>query len=380
MPAFRSHYAWPAVWLAALLLAAGCRGRPVAELRVAGPGHAPELEFACCEHGLEEAQRLFARPGVLSQVRELRATVAIPTIDFSPQRAGLVRLLNQQGIPAVAWIELAPEQGSYLNAGNTSEAAARLNAFQQWTRSNDLRWAGVGLDIEPNFAELGNLRAHRWRLAMTLLGRAVDFGRLAHARGAYEQIIGQIHAWGYPVQIYAMPYVAAERSVHSTFADRILGTVDVHADQNYLMLYTTFARPIGGAMIWSLGRGAWGITVGSTDGPGAPGTDSGPLDWMEFSRDLIVAGHFTPHIGVYDLEGCVRQGFLPRLLAMDWGETVVIPAEALRRSSRLGMLSHAVLWMGSNLLWLAAGGAILVWLAMRARSKRAARLQTRSQP
>ena len=79
-------------------------------------------------------------------------------------------------------------------------------------------------------------------------------------------------------------------------------------------------------MIWSLGRGAQGIAVGSTDGETPPGGGSGPLDWDEFSRDLIVASPYSRQLGVYDLEGCVRQGFLPRLKTMDWNKSVVIPS------------------------------------------------------
>lgn len=73
------------------------------------------------------------------------------------------------------------------------------------------------------------------------------------------------------------------------------------------MLYTSFARQIGAGMIWSIGRNARAIPIGSTDGESSAGTGAGPLDWDEFTRDLIVASHFSKHIGIYDLEGCVRQ-------------------------------------------------------------------------
>ncbi len=374
MAGFAFRRALLIVLVTGFLLPSGCSKRPAGELRVQGPGMQPQLGFACCDQGLDEAQSLFAQPGVLTQLQSLHATIAVPTLDFSAQRANLVRTLHQQGIPVIAWIMLAKEKGYYLNADNAQEAAARLTAFEQWTSANNLHWAAVGLDIEPNFAALGQLRGHRWRLAMTLLGRSVELGRLRRARKAYAELIGLIHTWGYPVQIYAMPYVPAERAVHSSLADRLLGTVDVRGDQNYLMLYTTSARRVGAAMIWSLGRNAWGITVGSTDGLGTPGQGNGPLDWTEFSRDLIVASHFTPHIGVYNLEGCIRQGFLPRLLAMNWSQTVVIPAAQAQRAERIGWLSRSVLWVGSNLICLVAAALILSWLVWRRRRRRRAPL------
>jgi hypothetical protein len=106
-------------------------------------------------------------------------------------------------------------------------------------------------------------------------------------------------------------------------------------------------------MIWSIGRNAQAITIGSTDGDSAPGSSVGPLDWQEFSRDLIVASHYSKNIGVYNLEGCVRQGFLPRLKTIDWSQSVTIPEQSIRRTRRLGLVLRAVLWFGSNLLYIA---------------------------
>ncbi len=340
-------------------------------IHVQGPRVPPQLGFACCEHSIEEMQRLFAQPGLLGLLKSLHATVAIPTTDLSSQRADAVRLLNQQGVPVVAWILLPKEQGYYLTADNAPQAATRIADFERWTSSYGLRWAAVGLDIEPDFAGLVQLREHRWRLLSTLLARSVNIGRMNRASKAYATLIDQVRSHGYPVQIYQMPYIPAERSVHSTLPDRLLGTVDVSADQNYLMLYTSFARPVGAGMIWSLGPQASGIAIGSTDGDGDAGTGSGPLDWNEFSRDLIVASHFTRQIGIYDLEGCVRQGFLPRLVSMDWNQSVVIPEQSAQRAARIRLLSRSILWIASNLIYLISIAFLFVsWLVWRRRARR----------
>ena len=131
-----------------------------------------------------------------------------------------------------------------------------------------------------------------------------------------------------------MPYGPVERSLHTKLADRLLGTVDVHGNENDVMIYTSYARPVGSAIILDLGPYSQGIVVGITDGLSPAGTGFGPLNWDEFSSDLIVASHFAHHIGVYNLEGCVRQGFLPRLETMDWGGSVVIPAASVSRVKR----------------------------------------------
>jgi hypothetical protein len=341
-----------------------------AGIRVQGPGVPPHLGFACCEHGIEQMQSLFDDQYVINDLRELHAEVAIPTLDFSAERAAVVRRLNQTGIPVIAWMMLSKEEGFYLNADNAPEAAARVAAFEKWSSDNGLKWAGVGLDIEPNFAELAALKTHRWRLITILLRRSLNSDRIAGARQEYSELIGQLQKRGYPVQTYQMPYIPAERSVHSTLLDRLLGTVDVRGNQEYLMLYTSFARQVGAGMIWSIGRSAQAIAIGSTDGDSAAGSGAGPLNWDEFSRDLIVASHFSHQIGVYDLEGCVGQGFLSRLKTFDWSQSVTIPADALQKADHLHRALQLVLWIGDHLLYLAAILLLAVaWMACSSRTR-----------
>jgi hypothetical protein len=314
-------------------------------------------------------QSLFADSGVVRGLVELHAGVAVAITDFSPQRAMLVHRLNEQGVPTVAWIMLSEEQGLYLNADNALQAAARVSEFEKWTDANGLKWAAVGLDIEPNFTELARLRNHHWHLAATLLRRAVTGGHLVSARQTYEATIAGLQSRGLLVQTYQMPYVPAERSAHSTLLDRMLGTVDVRGNTEYLMLYTSYARFVGAGMIWQNGVYAQGIAIGSTDGDGPAGAGTGPLSWDEFSRDLMVASHFTNQIGVYNLEGCVRQGFLARLEAMDWHESVAIPRDSISHARRFGFLLRTALWTATNSLYLAVVLLLLGWGAWRWRRR-----------
>jgi len=315
-------------------------------------------------------QSLFADRNVIASLNELHAEVAVAILDFSPERAAVVRGLNKAGIRVVAWIMLPKEEGSYFNADNLPTAMARVAAFERWTAENKLKWVAVGLDIEPNVAELAALKTHRWHLIMTLIRRSLDDKRLERARTEYSRLITELESRGYTVQTYQMPYVLAERRVHSTLLDRLFGTVDVRGNKEYLMLYTNVARPIGAAMIWSLGRGAQGISVGSTDGETAAGVGTGPLDWDEFSRDLIVASHYSREIGVYNLEGSVRQGFLPLLKTMDWSKSVVIPEDSVRRAENLGLILRTVLWTTSHILYLlGAALALCAWFEWRRRAR-----------
>src|SRR5579863_10129932 len=283
-------------------------------VRIQGPGTPPHLGFACCDQGIGEAQALFADPSVLPALRALHADVAVALVDLSPARAALVQKLNQSGVSAVAWILLPADQGYYINADTTAQTVARIVAFEQWTRDNHLQWSAVGLDIEPNFNELASFKNHPGHLIATLFRRSFDLARMRRARATFSALIAHLQADGYTVQTYVLPYQPAERRIHSTLLDRLLGTVDVHGNQEFLMIYTSFAPPaVRPGAVWALGAQAQFIAIGSTSGYGQPGSMGGPLDWNEFSRDLIVASHFSRIVGVFNLEGCVRQGFLTRL-------------------------------------------------------------------
>jgi hypothetical protein len=317
---------------------------------------------------------LFADHDVVAALHDLRAQVVVAIADFSPERAQVVRFLSQQQIPVIAGVTLQTKDGPYFNADDVAEAPGQIAAFEKWTRENGLRWEAVGLDIEPNFGKLAALKNDRWRLITTLLRDSLDGKRIERAQEAYSALIRQIQSQGYPVETYTMPYGPVERNLHTTILDRLLGTVDVRGNENDVMIYTSYARPVGSAIILDLGPYAQGIIVGVTDGLPPAGSGFGPLDWDEFSGDLIVASHFAHHIGVYNLEGCVRQRFLPRLETMDWGRSVVIPAASVSRAKRHVMALSIALWIGSNLLYLAAAAFLLAvciwwWRARRFRSK-----------
>ena len=314
-----------------------------------GPGVAPQLMFACCDHGMSQMQSLLTDANVIGNLKSLHAGLVVAVVDFTPERAELVRRLNWEGIPVIAGLGMPPEQGFYFNAENAPEAAARFAAFDAWSREQGLRWDAVGLDIEPNFAELESLNGHRWRFFTTFLSRAIDVRRMYRAQRVYSALIANIRSRGYFVQTYQLPYLPVERKAHSSLLDRMLGTVNVRGDQEVLMLYTSYAGSVGAAIIWKLGPDAQSIAICCTGGD--PAADPAVLDWSRFSRDLIVAAHFSHLIGVYNLEGCVRQGFLPRLKSMDWSQSVTIPAAAVRAADhRLSML-RLVLSISSRLLY-----------------------------
>jgi hypothetical protein len=339
------------------------REAPRGEIRIDGaPAVHPQLEFAC-ELATEQLQSLFSKPDVIDDLRQLNAAVSLSLMDLSPGRAGVVRRLNEAGIPVTAWIALPKEEGYYLNAANAGEAAARFAAFETWTSNYGLRWARVGLDIEPSLQEFGAVRQGHWlRPAAAAVRRCFDSGSVNRARNAYAALIRRIQSDGYRVETYQFPFIADERKVNSTLLERFFGIVDVRGDREVFMTYTSFNHAIDSALIWQYGPEAQIIAVGSTVGDPDPGGNSGPLSWDELTHDVVVASRFSPVVGVYSLEGCVRQGFLPRLKTMNWGQNVTIPAEANGKVIQLRTRIQTALWTGSHLPYLAAAVLLLNFL------------------
>ncbi len=349
---------------------AGARGHDANSARskgvyVAGPGTRPHLIFACCDQGQPALSSMFGDPTVFADLKELHAGLAIPIDVLRADRAQLIHRLNEEGLPALAWMVLPRNEGYYVNASNAAQTAHWFAEFEKWSEENNLHWNAIGLDIEPDFEEF---HQSTWRLVRTLLMRIFDSGRVRRSREAYGELIREMQAHGYRVQTYQLIFLADERKVHSTMLERLFGLVDVRGDEEVMMAYSSFNHAVGAAMVWSYGHDTQVLAVGSTLSSGNSAMDAkyGPLNWEEFSRDTIVASHFSREVGVYSLEGCVRQGFLPRLKTIDWNQGVEIPAVALARMRRFRAGVQTILWTASHLLYFATAFLIgVTWLARR---------------
>lgn len=339
-------------------------------------GNRPQLMFAC-DSDTPKLQKLFADLTLIPDLQELHAGIALSLEDLSPERAQVVRRLNEAAVPVVAWMALPHSEGYYLNANNAPQAEKRFADFEKWTADERLHWAGVGLDIEPSLGEWTEIQqGPRWRVLTTLLGRVFDGQRVLRARTAYQNLIREMQRSGYEVQTYQLIFLADERRAHSTVLERLFGIVDVRGNDEALMIYSSFNHALAGALVWAYGPDAQTIAVGSTASSGDPKLDSRfpPLNWDEFSRDLIVASHFSKLVGVYSLEGCVHQGFLPKLKSLDWDQTVTLPAESAAKGQTFRRRVQTVLWIASHVVYiglalLVAIVGIVIWWRRRRKAK-----------
>lgn len=323
----------------------------------------PRLTFFC-ELEADELETLFANSTVLEDLMALDAAVSLGLIDLSEKRAAVVRRLNGAGIPVIAWQLLPKEQGYWFNIGNAAQAAAHYVQFERWTAQHGLTWDGIGLDIETDIREMRLLLVDKWRVVPILVRRLWNARRLRRAQVSYATLVAQIQAAGYRVDSYQMPLIVDERNASSTLIQRLFGLVDLPVDREVLMLYSSFYRPRGGAILCSYGREAQSVGLGVTGGGVQIADVVQPrfLDWNEFARDLRIAQRWTDDIHIFSLEGCMQQGFLQRLRGFDWGCPPTLPASGLlevnvlRAALQLVLLASVHPWLVSlafiGVLWM----------------------------
>jgi hypothetical protein len=310
---------------------------------------APRLNFAC-ELESSKLAELFADGSVVESLRALGASVTLGLVDLSAERAAIVRQLNADGIPVFAWLLLPQEQGYWFGANNATCAEFRYGAFRAWTAEYSLVWAGVGIDVEPDMREIQSLVSGHWAVLLTLLRRVVDDRARTKAAEQYAELVARVRADGYPVHSYEIPFVEDERRVGATLLQRILGLVDVGADRQIPMLYSSFLGSGGAGFLWSYGVGKQAIIVGSTGGGVTVGgvDQLRALDWAELYRDLRLAGRLAQDVGIFSLEGCVWQGFLPRLRDFAWDEPIEPPLAEAATIDRWRTVARGALWLSAR--------------------------------
>jgi hypothetical protein len=316
-----------------------------------------------CELDSQPLEDLFARDGVIDFFAETGSAVSLGIIELSDQRAGVVRRLNAAGVPVNAWLLLPKEQGYWFNQDNAPQAVERYASFREWTARHNLVWARIGLDIEPDIRLLQRIAKERWAGAPALLATMFRAGRLKKAMLAYDSLIRRIHADGYEIEAYHIPYLIDERMAKSTLLQRLTGLVDLpQVDHDVFMLYSSYLRPWGPGQLWSYAPQAESIAVGVTGGgvEMEGGLKVRPLNWAEFQTDLLLANQHCAHLYVFSLEGCVEQDFLPLLRSFDWNQPPQVPYRAAQRVEDVRKTFRRALWLLARPAWILFGLALLV--------------------
>ena len=241
---------------------------------------APNLIFFCELDG-PSLSELFSNPQIIATLSELDAGISLGIIDFLPERAEVVQRLNQAGIPVIAWQLLPQEQGYWYHMCNSQHAFARYEDFMRWSGENGLQWSGIGVDIEPDIREFRYLLQSKKRLLESIRQRGCGNKRLREAQSEYRRLACRMKEDGFTVDSYEFPFMIDEYWARSTILQRLTGIVEIPANRRVVMLYTSFFRPYGQAVLWNYARNADSVAIGVTGGgvtiEGV--REQTPLDW-----------------------------------------------------------------------------------------------------
>ncbi|MDX2013640.1 MAG: hypothetical protein SFW67_25830 [Myxococcaceae bacterium] len=259
-------------------------------------------------------------PTEVTQLGVLGAGVSMALLDLTDARAEVVRRLTRARVPVHAWLLVPREGGYFATHHNAPLVEQAFDAFCAWRARHQLEVSTVGLDFEPDVRELDALMAApartlaRW-LTSRSRGRALDA-----ALGAYRALVRRIQGLGFRVETYQFPFVVDDRHAGTRFWQRTLGVLDVEADRQVLMLYTSLMGALGPGLLEQYAPRAGAIGVGSTGG----GIDPFPkLSFPELERDLVVAARHAPDVYVFSLEGLVQQAATDALISIEWDRPVV---------------------------------------------------------
>ncbi len=279
-------------------------------------------------------QKLLARPGVLDLLVKLDCAVSIALIERDDVYAQTVRTLVSHGINVHARLLLSEDAGIWFNVDNYPQVIARYKVFREWARAENLEFSAVGLDMESPLYHISRITTPTPWTLFHLLRAAHTNTLFPAASRAYIDLAAQVRADGYAVHSYQYPLIVDDRRSGSTLFQRVLHVVDLPADVEVLLCYSSavpraiFGSDLGGALIAEYGAYADSVGVGSTGGgldlEGLHTEQQYSLTWKAFERDLRLAAAYTDTIHIFSLEGTYAAGYLERLPSFIWDvETTV---------------------------------------------------------
>jgi hypothetical protein len=255
---------------------------------------------------------LFKDSTVMNDLKKLKAQVRMGMLDLTPERAEIIRQLNHAGIPVVAWLLLSESDGYWFTLHNGDQAIRRYREITEWGIANDVRFHGIGLDMELDMNDVKLMKSSPWKLISKLPGRLYDHKTIANARIKYDSLLRLIRADGYFSESYYASFVKDEVNLGNTALQQLTGFMDIPTDREIPMLYSSFiGNPDGLLTIYGKEAGVMTVGLGSTGGGFDPSLPS--LTYAQLVHDINFASAFASELHIFSLEGCVQKGYLSRL-------------------------------------------------------------------
>ena len=293
----------------------------------------PSFSFFC-ELPAKQFNELFSDSALIQQLVRMQVSLRIGLHDFSSERTLTIHKLNQAGIPVVAWLLLPEEDGYWFNMHNGEKALKRYADFKSWTAENQLKWEGIGIDIEPDMNDAKLAIAHPWKLAWKAYKRLYDNNSLKEGKAIYQMLISTIKADGYRTESYLIPFIYDEREKNTTSIQKLMGIVDLQTEVEIPMLYTSAMN--NPAIIPTYQRDRMPIALGSTGGGVViEGIELKAISWDDLERDILIASQFTSEIHIFCLETSVQKGFLTKIKSIDFGQKVPDIQSGLEKQKKI---------------------------------------------
>jgi hypothetical protein len=278
-------------------------------------------------------------------VEQRRLCLAIR--DLSAVRAEHVRALNRAQVPVVAWLTRdETESQRFYRFSDGDAVVARYQEFQAWSIQNGLRWAALGLEIEPDLHDAVHFDGEPHIDTNALIRRVADHWHIESATAQFQALFAQMRADGHTIELYELPFVRDDRVSGSTLARRLLGLPNVSADQSVVRLYSSMTRPYGSGLIANYAPEFSAVAIGDLHADGL----HQPLAITELMRDLAhVAACRVPHIYIAGLSVTQMPEVATQVARGEWLRAVAPPLDDnQQRVSRMRAGLRALLWAGAR--------------------------------
>jgi len=101
-----------------------------------------------------ELVQLFKDSSLIPNLQAIHGEIRMGTLDLTPERAGIIKKLNDAGVPVIAWIVLSEEDGYFSNSINADLSKKRYQEIKDWADKNQLKFKAIGFDFEIDMNDL----------------------------------------------------------------------------------------------------------------------------------------------------------------------------------------------------------------------------------
>lgn len=304
----------------------------------------PKISFFNEQHG-QELQKLFSDTTLIPDLKKLNAEIRMGMLDLSPERAEVLKRLNEAGIPVVAWLLLPKEKGYWFHSGNSKDAFERYYEIKKWAEDAGIKFSGIGIDLELDMNDLELIKTSKFKLLRKVVGRLYKKKAFLEAKAQYEKLIAAIRQDGFSIESYYVPFIGYESEQGRTALQQASGFMDLKTDKDIPMLYTSFMGNAYGALkVMAIDDKLEFVAIGSTGGGFDPSLPS--MTWEDLAYDLRLASKTAREIHIFCLEAAVEKGFIPQLMDFDFNvpiEEYPAQEETIKSQIKTVMLISTIL-------------------------------------